>query len=80
MDRTNLSSRRSSALPKKFSCNWKEEWPTVLEEGSEIPPGVLRLLGSTHNGGWRNPTAFPRETGVSILGAGKYWEVLNPKP
>jgi hypothetical protein len=65
---------RSSALPEKFACFWQNEWPTVLNSGSEIPPGVVRLLGATRNGGWRNPALCSGETGVAVLGAGKFWE------
>jgi len=65
---------RSSALPEKFACFWQDEWPTVLNSGSEIPPGVVRLLGATRNGGWRNPARCTGETGVGVLGAGKLWE------
>ena len=48
--------------------------PTVLDVGSEIPPGVVRFLGTTMNGGWRNPAKHTKRTGVSVLAAGKYWD------
>ncbi len=43
------------------------ESPTVLDVGSEIPPGVVRFLGTTKNGGWRNPAKHSARTGVQIL-------------
>ena len=48
--------------------------PTVLDVGSEIPPGVVRFLGSTLNGGWRNPAKHTARTGVSVIAAGKWWD------
>jgi hypothetical protein len=46
--------------------------PTVLDVGSEIPPGVVRFLGTTFNGGWRNPAKHTLLTGVAVLAAGKW--------
>ena len=34
----------------------------------------MRFLGTTANGGWRNPAKHSVRTGVSVLAAGKWWE------
>ena len=51
--------------------------PTVLDVGSEIPPGVVRFLGTTMNGGWRNPAKHSLRTGVAVLAAGKWWDEVR---
>ena len=50
---------------------WRGEWPTVLLEGSEVPPGALRLLGTTRSGGWANPARHTARTGVAVVAAGR---------
>ena len=48
-----------------------DEWPTIIKQGSEVAPGLIRYLGTTVSGGWKNPAMHRNETRVSVIAAGK---------
>ncbi|EKX45045.1 hypothetical protein GUITHDRAFT_109088 [Guillardia theta CCMP2712] len=60
-----------------YNLSWDEGWPKMLEDESEIPPGVFRFLGRTKNGGWRNPGKHTHLTGVQVKAPGSWFEELG---